>query len=115
MEFKQGSDAVPLFIKPRQDGVVIDMATWTNQYGEATPSNGVYTLVAETADKSGTLEIVATSVDADGINFTLPASMFETAQRSWTVSLKFLLNSITNFSLYNFDVKVTKADSVNTR
>ena len=115
MEFKQGSDAVPLFIKPRQNGVVIPMATWTNQYGEAIPANGVYTLVAETADKSATLEIVATSVDTDGMNFTLPTSMFETAQRTWTVSLKFLINSITNFGLYNFDVKVTKPQSVNAR
>lgn len=115
MEFKQNSDAVPLFIKPRQNGVVIPMATWTNQYGESTPSNGVYTLVAETADKSATLEIVSPSVDADGMNFTLPTSMFEISQRTWTVSLKFLINGITNFALYNFDVKVTKADSVNSR
>lgn len=115
MQFKQGSDAIPLFIKPRQNGVVITMSTWATQYGEANPSNGVYTLVAETADKSATLEIIATSVDADGMNFTLPSSMFETAQRTWTLVLKFLLNGITNFSLYNFDVKVTKGDSPNSR
>jgi len=115
MEFKQGSDAIPLFIKPRQDGVVITMSAWAAQYGEATPSNGVYTLVAETADKSGTLEIVAISVDANGMNFILPTSMFDIAQRAWTVVLKFLLNGITNFSLYNFDIKVTKGESMNSR
>ncbi len=115
MEIKQGSSNVPLFIKPRQDGIVIPMATWTNQYGEATPSNGVYTLVAETADKSGNLEIIAGSVDTDGMNFTLPAEMFDKAQRSWTVSLKFLLNGTTSFSLYNFDIKVTKSESPNSR
>lgn len=115
MEFKQGSGDIPLFIKPRQDGVVITMSVWANQYGEATPSNGVYTLVAETNDKTGTLEIVATSVDANGMNFALPAFMFEIAQRNWTVSLKFLINEITNFSLYNFNVKVSKSQSSNSR
>lgn len=115
MEFKQGSDAVPLFIKPRQNRVVIPMATWTNQYGESTPSNGVYTLVAQTADKSSNLEIIATTVDSNGMNFVLPVSMFEIAQRVWTVSLKFLINGVTNFALYNFDVTVTKGDSTNSR
>ena len=115
MEIKQGSSNIPLFIKPRQNGQVITMSTWADQYGEPTPSNGVYTLVAETADKTATLEIVAISVDGEGMNFTLPASMFETAQRDWTVALKFLLNGITNFALYNFDVKVTKGESLNSR
>ena len=91
------------------------MATWTTQYGEATPANGVYTLVAETADKSDTESIIASSVDTNGMFFTLPASMFLTAQRDWTVSLKFLLNNITAFGLYNFDIKVTKPESVNSR
>lgn len=115
MEFKQGSDAIPLFIKPRQNGVVITMSVWAAQYGEATPSNGVYTLVAETNDKSGNLEIIATSVDANGMNFTLPATMFTTAQRNWTVSLKFLINGVTGFALYNFNIKVTKSQSPNSR
>ena len=91
------------------------MATWATQYGEATPANGVYTLVAETADKTGNEAIVSSSVDANGMFFTLPASMFLTAQRDWTVSLKFLINSITAFGLYNFDIKVTKPESVNSR
>jgi len=115
MEIKQGSSDVILFVKPRQNGVVITMSTWTNQYGEATPSNGVYTLVAETADKTGTESIIASSVDANGMFFTLPASMFTISQRDWTVSLKFLLNGITAFGLYNFDIKVTKPESVNSR
>lgn len=114
MEIKQGASNVILFIQPRVDEIVITMAAWALLYGEADPNNGVYTLVSETADKTGTQEVIAT-IDANGMLFVLPASMFVTAQRDWTNTLKFLLNGITDFSLYNFDIKVTKADSVNAR
>lgn len=115
MEIKKGSSDILLYIKPRQSGQVITMSAWAAQYGEGDPANGVYTLQAETADKTGNESIVSSSIDADGMFFTLPASMFETAQRTWTVSLEFLLNSKTDFSLYNFDIKVTKPQSVNAR
>lgn len=114
MEIKQGASDVPLFIKPRLNGVVITMAAWEALYSAA-PTSGVFTLVAETADKTGTESIVADNQTATGMNFTLPASMFVTAQRDWTVSLKFVFGSVTDFSLYNFDIKVSKGDSSNSR
>ena len=115
MEIKQGASNVILFIQPRVAGVVLTMSAWAALYGEATPGNGVYTLIAETADKTGNEAIVSSSINTNGMFFTLPASMFVTAQRDWTNTLKFLLNGITDFSLYNFDIKVTKPDSVNSR
>lgn len=111
MEVKQNSAAVPVYIKPRVNGVVITIAAWETLYGGGA---GVYTLEAETADKTGTESIVGVA-DANGVLFTLPASMFLTAQRDWTASMKFLINSITDYSLYNFDIKVTKGSSVNSR
>ena len=47
--------------------------------------------------------------------FVLPASLFDTAQRTWTAILKFVLNGKTDFAEYNFDIKVTKPQSVNAR
>ena len=113
VEIKQGAQDIILFIKPRVDGVVLTMSAWAALYGEGTPSNGVYTLVSETADKTGTQSLVSSSIDANGMFFTLPDTMFATAQRDWTNSLKFLLNGVTDFSRYNFDIKVTKGSSVN--
>jgi hypothetical protein len=115
MEIKQGAEGITLTIKPRVGGQVVDMSTWAALYGESSPGLGTYTLISETADKTSSIEIVASSVSAAGMIFTLPNSMFETAQRVWTNSLKFLLNSITDFSLYNFEIKVTKGSSVNSR
>lgn len=111
MIIKQGSGDVKLYIKPRVNGVVITVTAWEALYGGVT---GVYTLEAETADKTGTESIIGAD-DANGVLFTLPASMFAIAQRDWTVVMKFVINSITDHSLYNFDIKVTKPDSVNSR
>lgn len=112
MEIKQGASDVPLFIQPRINGVVVTVAQWLAQYGA---SAGVYTLLAETADKSANQEIVGTP-DTNGINFTLPSSLFTVAQRVWTMSLKFVFDgTIIDFALYNFEIKVTKPQSVNTR
>jgi len=112
MEIKQGSGAIQLLIKPRVDGVVLTVTAWEALYGGTT---GVYTLLAETADKTGTESITGAPSGDDGILFTLPASMFTSAQRSWTVSMKWVIQGITDFSLYNFDIKVTKPQSVNAR
>ena len=114
MEIKQGATDVPIFIKPRLNKIVITMAAWEALYGAASGS-GVFTLVAETADKTDTEEIVGGTQTAVGVPFTLPASMFVTAQRDWTVSLKFVFGSVTDFSLYNFDIKVSKGESPNSR
>ena len=111
MIVKQGSDDVNLYIKPRVNGVVITVTAWELLYGGTT---GVYTLEAETADKTSTLSITG-SDDANGILFILPSSMFDTAQRDWTAAVKFVINGITDFSLYNFDIKISKPDSVNSR
>lgn len=110
MEIKQGSAAVPLYIKPRVNGIVVTIAAWETLYG----GTGVYTLECETADKSST-ESISGTADTNGVNFTLPSTMFDTAQRSWTCSLKLVNNGVTDFSLYNFDIKVTKGSSVNSR
>lgn len=115
MEYKQGTGNVQIFVKPRQNGIVIPMATWTAQYGEPTPSNGTYSLLAETADKSDSIVIGSSSVNTDGMFFTLPSSMFDNSQISWTVILRFTLSGITDHSLYNFNIKVTKGSSVNSR
>ncbi len=115
MEIKQGASDVELFLKPRQDGVVIPMQSWATQYGEGDFLNGTYTLVGETADKTATIEIESNLEDTNGMFFTLPASMFVIAQRSWTMILKFLLNGKTDFSLYNFNINVSKGSSVNSR
>lgn len=111
MNIKEGSSDVPLFIKPRVDGVVITVTAWEALYGGTT---GVYTLLTETADKTGTQSIIGVD-SANGVLFILPASMFETAQRDWTAVMKFVINGITDHSLYNFDIKVTKPESVNSR
>lgn len=111
MIVKEGSGDIELYIKPRVNGTVITVTAWEALYGGTT---GVYTLLAETADKSATKSIVGAD-DANGVLFTLPAAMFATAQRDWTAVLKFVINGITDFSLYNFDIKVTKPDSVNSR
>lgn len=115
MEIKQGAKNVTITILPRFNGAVISMSTWAALYGEANPSNGVYTLLSETADKTGNESIVSSSISATGMTFTLPDTMFATAQRVWTNILKFLLNGKTDFALYNFDIKVTKPQSVNAR
>jgi len=115
MEFKQGTGNVQIFVKPRQNGIVIPMATWTAQYGENTPTNGTYSLLAETADKTDSITIASSSIDANGMFFTLPSTMFENSQVNWTVILRFTLQSITDHSLYNFNIKVSKGDSVNSR
>ena len=111
MIVKEGSSAVKLYIKPRVNGVVITIAAWETLYGGGT---GVYTLLAETADKTGTEAIVGVA-DANGVLYTLPSTRFETAQRDWTAVTKSVISGITDFSLYNFDIKVTKPDSVNSR
>lgn len=111
MIIKEGSSAVPLYIKPRVNGVVITIAALETLYGGG---SGVYTLVAELADKTDTEAIVGTA-DINGILFTLPSTMFDTAQRDWTALVKTVINGITDKSLYNFDIKVTKGDSVNSR
>lgn len=115
MEFKQGTGNVQIFVKPRQNGIVITMDTWAAQYGEGSPSNGTYALLAETADKSDSIVIGVASLNDDGMFFTLPSSMFDNSQISWTVILRFTLQGITDHSLYNFNIKVTKGDSVNSR
>ena len=114
MEIKQGSQNIVLFIKPRVNGQVIAMDVWANLYG-STPAAGTFTLQSITADKTASQSLVSSSIDADGMFFTLPASMFADAQRTWTNSLNFTFGSIIDSSLYNFDIKVTKADSVNSR
>ncbi len=111
MIIKQGSSAVPLYIKPRVNGVVITISAWEALYGGGA---GVYRLSAETADKTGTEDILGVA-DANGVLVILPSTMFDTAQRDWTAVMKFVINSITDHSLYNFDIKVTKPDSVNSR
>lgn len=111
MIIKQGSGAVPLYIKPRVNGVVVTMSAWEALYGGGA---GTYTLEAETADKTDSVSLSG-SADANGILFTLPSTMFETAQRDWTAALKFVISGKTGYSLYNFDIQVTKPDSVNSR
>ena len=115
MEIKKDSGDIELLLRPRQSGVVITMSSWASQYGEADFLNGTYTLLLETADKTGNESIESTSESEDGMLFILPASLFETAQRTWTGILKFLLNGKTDFAEYNFDIKVTKPQSVNAR
>lgn len=115
MEIKQNSGDIELLLKPRQSGVLITMQTWATQYGEGDFLNGEYQLLLETADKTGNETIDSTSETDEGMLFILPASLFETAQRTWTGILKFVLNGHTDFAEYNFDIKVTKPQSVNAR
>ena len=115
MEIKQGAGNIQLFLKPRQNDIVIQMQTWATQYGEADFNNGTYEILLETADKTDSQTIASSSLDTDGMFFILPAAIFAIAQRTWTVILKFTLNGKTDFALYNFDIKVTKPDSVNAR
>lgn len=115
MEIKQGAGNIQLFLKPRLNEIVIPMQTWATLYGEADFLNGTYEILLETADKTGSEIIASSSEDADGMFFILPAALFSISQRTWTVILKFTLNGKTDFSLYNFDIKVTKGDSMNSR
>ena len=115
MEIKKGSGDIELLLKPRQLGVLITMETFAAQYGESDFLNGTYELLLETADKTATAAITSTSESSEGMLFILPNSLFDTAQRTWTAILKFLLNGHTDFAEYNFDIKVTKPQSVNAR
>ena len=115
MEIKQGAGNIELFLKPRQNGIVIPMQTWATQYGEADFLNGDYKLNLETADKSDSQIIDSSSQNSEGMFFILPSSLFDISQRVWTVLLEFTLNGKTDFALYNFDIKVTKGTSMNSR
>ncbi len=111
MEIKQGASDVPLFIQPRVDSVVLTMADWEALYGG---TSGTFTLICETADKSGTEEIIGVE-STNGMTFILPSTMFETAQRTWICTLQFLINGVTDFSLYHTSIDVTKGESPNSR
>ena len=117
MEIKQGSELITIFIKPRRSGIVIDLAAFVAPYqvGPFTPGPGQFFLNASTADKTDMLVIESPTQSPDEMIFVLPNEMFEVAQRTWTVILKFVLGGTTDFALYNFDIKVTKGDSVNSR
>jgi len=115
LEIKLNSGDIELLLRPRQSGVVITMTSWAAQYGEGDFLNGTYQLLLETADKTGTATIDSTSETDEGMLFILPASLFTIAQRTWTGILKFVLNGKTDFAEYNFDIKVTKPQSVNAR
>ncbi len=91
------------------------MQTWATQYGEADFLNGTYKLNLATADKSDSQIITSLTQNVDGMFFILPSTLFTIAQRVWTVLLEFTLNGKTDFALYNFDIKVTKGTSVNSR
>ena len=115
MEIKLNSGDIELLLRPRQSGVVITMTEWAAQYGESDFLNGTYQLLLETADKTGNELIDSASEQEQGMFFILPASLFTIAQRTWTAILKFELNGKTDFAEYNFDIKVTKPQSVNAR
>lgn len=114
MEIKQGSEDIKILVKPRLKGVVIELDVWKDPYGGGVIDTE-YTLLAETGDKTGTEEITGTESGIEGIEFILPDTMFDTAQRVWTCAVKFKFALITDFFLYNFEIKVTKSQSVNTR
>jgi len=111
MEIREGSSDVPLYIKPRVNGAVITVTAWEALYGGTT---GVYTLEGETKDKLETVSITGTD-DANGVLFTLPSTMFDESQKIWTMVMKFVINGITDKSLYNFEIKVAKGDSPESR
>ncbi len=115
MEVKEGSGNVLLYLKPRLDGQVVTMETFAGQYGEATPANGTYKLIGETVDKTLELDINSSSIDANGMFFTIPSALFLTANVVFIINFKYVLNGKTDFGLYHFEIRVTRPEGANAR
>jgi len=116
VEIKAGSADIAILVKLRLLGVVQTLAEHQAQYGA--PTTIVYKLFIQSIDKT-TIDTSITSdtglSTVDGIFFLLPSTLFDTENTVLRASLQFQYDTVIDHAKHNFEIKVTKRESPNTK
>ncbi len=97
-------------------GVVQTLIQHQGQYGAPTAIN--YELVIQSVDKTTkntTLTFDSGLSTSDGIFFSLPSTLFDKENVVLRCALKFTYDAVIDFAKHNFEIKVSKAVSPNTK